>query len=89
MQALRAHTTSHRLHRPNSLLRFCLNAVVFAPDVATDFTEQILEIFIVVLLSGKLGGAKIPTQMNTDSCAMNSCLYTSKVPFKAFFRVPT
>jgi len=44
---------------------------------------------IVVLLSGRLGVAIIPPQMKTRHCKADARIYTSKVPFKAFFRVST
>ena len=42
-----------------------------------------------VLLSGKLGCAIFLPQIKTRYCRMDARLYTSKVPFQAFFRVST
>jgi hypothetical protein len=43
----------------------------------------------VVLLSGKLGCAIISPHEKTRSYRIAARLYTSKVPFPAFFRVST
>ena len=45
--------------------------------------------FVVVLLSGKLGGGIISHSIKTRYCRTDARLYASKVHFKALFRVST
>jgi hypothetical protein len=62
---------------------------MFDPDLVADLIEQFRGVFSVVLLSEILGGAIISPHIKTMGCGEQPRLYTSKVPYKVFFRVST